>query len=99
VIGTPVVIGGSDQGKTVLVNSGSTGYASGTVVPCAGTLGGGTTAYTLAISPFSPAYADGDLLFIRMPSTCSATPTLNITPNGGAALGAKNITYFTAAGA
>jgi hypothetical protein len=53
------------------------------------TTGGTTTAYTYAANRGFSAYYDGLTLAVEWNATCGASPTINVTPNGGSALGAK----------
>jgi len=55
-----------------------------------GTTGGGTTAYTLTLTPALTAYVAGQRFFIKMNATNTGASTLNV--NG---LGAKTIKKFT----
>lgn len=55
------------------------------------TTGGTSTAYTVAIERGVSAYYDGLTLAVQWDQECGATPTINVTPSGGSALGAKSL--------
>lgn len=60
------------------------------VIHC-GTTAGSSTAYTANIPQYVSAYYTGLTLEVVFNATSGATPTINFTPPGGGALGAKNI--------